>query len=158
MNIFFLPKWYLKHKLVERNNKLKLLAAIFLIVNIILLDCIIVERNKLKTLNKSIQNKKSEYGLSYSKGMNDNPASIETYMDFFNQFKKYGEFKNIKVEGHNIEMEFGGNDELLSQFIKHIEDSNEFIIMNIAYLEDNYMDIPKSQINKKFWKITLKHK
>ncbi|MBV4418622.1 hypothetical protein KM800_04670 [Clostridium tyrobutyricum] len=152
MNVYFLPKWYLQDKLLKKYKRLKLIIVVFFIMNIVLFYSMILQKDKLKILQNNLMNKKQQYTLKKNKNTTSNFKSIDTYLNFFNNFHVYGQFRNISVENNNIQLEFLGNDSSFSQFIRTVEKSNKFTIININSLEEN-----KNQ-DKHLWQIELKSK
>lgn len=156
---YFLPKWYVKDRLNDKNKRLKLIAAIFLIINVVFLNIIILCQNKVKGLNEVIEEKSNMHVLKTSKSIKGNNfKSIETYSDFLKYFGKYEQIRNININDDKIDLEFIDQNNSFQNVIKSIESSNKFTIISIASLKDNYGDKSKINSDKKIWKLYLKHK
>ncbi|AND85219.1 hypothetical protein GTH52_02780 [Clostridium tyrobutyricum] len=152
MNIYFLPKWYLQDKLLKKYKRLKLIILVFFIMNIILFHSMIFQKSKLESLQNNLMDKRQQYTLKKSKNINQNVKSMDTYLNFFSNFHVYEEFRNVSVENNNIQLEFVGNDSSFSKFIKAVENSNKFTIVNINSLEES------KNKDKHLWQIELKSK
>ncbi|MBP2031462.1 hypothetical protein J2Z42_000127 [Clostridium algifaecis] len=165
---YFLPKWYVKDKLIVKNKRLKLIASVLLIINMIFLNIIILYGNKLKLLNGTIKEKSNMYVLKTSKNIKDTKFNtIETYLDFLKIFGEYKQIGNVNINNDEIDFEFTGQSNSFFNLVKRIESSNKFTIINISSLKGNddengansNKDVQEnSDSTEKIWKIYLKHR
>lgn len=147
---YFLPRWYVKD-IIKRNKK-RLIALIFIVLflDTLLLCIVVVNKNKLDTLEVNFRESKTlSNKYNNLKIIKDNSEqNFSKYYDFFKSVSEYGRFKNINIDKKNISLEFQGKNESLLNLIESIENKGEFNIVDILYLNN--------ESNMGVWKIVLK--
>lgn len=145
-NLYFLPQWCIEKGETKKNKNLKLLVVIILIVNVIFLDILIVNKNKLNDVETRLKEHNSVKKLSHDKS-----STFENYLNFYNYIYLGRNFKNVNIENKNLDFDFNGNEKECFSLIRDSEKSNKFIIKNFKLMGND-------EGGKKVWKVNLKLK
>ncbi|MEY7999440.1 hypothetical protein AB8U03_04370 [Clostridium sp. Mt-5] len=144
-SLYFLPQWYIEKIKIEKNKKLKFTIILFLIINLILGNIFVINKNKLNDvsdeLKKSTLVEKSVYYKS---------ITFESFLNFYKYIWQGRDIKNINVQNKDINFNVEDEEDCFS-LIKKIEESDKFIIKDLKC-----KDITEEK--KKIWEINLRLK
>lgn len=147
-NFYFLPNWYVENKREEKTKSLKFFIVLFLVINLLLVDLMIINKTKFKNISNEIEDtinlnsSKSKTKLNSSK----NTRTLESFSIFLKMIEKNITIKNVHIENKNIDIEVEGNEKDCFSLIKNIEGSNKFIVKKLS---------SKEEVDKSGWKINL---
>ena len=143
-SLYFLPQWYRKKIKVEKGKKLRAAVILLLIINLILVNIFIINKNKLVNVKDKLSKSASVEKPQYHK-----VSTLECFLSFYEIWKGKN-FKAVSIQNRNINFNVEDGENCFS-LIKSIEESGKFIIKDLKCV-----DIAEGK--KKTWQINLKLK
>lgn len=137
VNLYFLPEWYIEKYKKRKIKLLKIAIIIFFTLDLILIDILIFNRNKMIADDSKIQEKILTKNKLNEKNKSNKKRSItlDTLLEFEENMPKDVSLESINIENKKIDFKFQSSSENLNTIIKAIESTNKF---NINYIEIPY--------------------
>lgn len=138
--LHFLPNWYLEKIELKKTRVLKILVIIFFTVDLILINIMVLNRNKVNIINNEIKEKTISITKDYNeknKSYKKNIKTLDTFLIFEENICKNIDLQSIYIENKNIDIKFDLNSVDSIMLIKKIESTKKF---NINYVYIPYND------------------
>ncbi|MHC6179436.1 hypothetical protein ACYUJ6_06210 [Clostridium sp. JNZ X4-2] len=144
-SLYFLPQWYIEKIKIQNNKKLKCTIILFLIINLILGNIFIINKNKLNKVSDELKRSTFTEKPVYYKSI-----TFESFLNFYEYIWQGKDIKNINIQNKDINFNVEDEGDCLS-LIKKIENSDKFIIKDLKCKDS-------TEERKKIWELNLKLK
>jgi hypothetical protein len=139
-SLHFLPNWYLEKITAKKIRALKILVIIFFTVDLILIDILVLNRNRVNIIKNEIKEKSISITKDYdekNKLYKKNTKTLDTFLIFEENICNNIDLQSIYIESKNIDIKFDVHSVDSTMLIKKIESTNKF---NIKYVYVPYDD------------------
>ncbi len=132
--LHFLPQWYLEKKKIRRIKLLKILIIIFFTIDLVLVDILMLNKNKISVMDNEIKEKilcrKNIYD-DKNKSHEKKLKTLNSFLIFFENISKDVNLQNFYIENKNINIEFNLQATDYMVLIKSIENNNKLNIKSL---------------------------
>jgi hypothetical protein len=147
--LYFFYPGYLENKDYKRKKLIKILAVIFFVLDIILIELYMFNANKVDIISNEIKSKNNSQKKSYyikNKNESKNSKTLYTLFTLTNNILPTMDFKNIYIENRNVDINLETKTVDCTMLINNIEKDNKFIIKNITNI-DTLKNVEKFKVN-----------
>ncbi len=144
--LHFLPNWYLEKMAAKKIKVLKICMIVFFTIDLMLIDAMVLNRNKLNILKDEINEKSISITKDYdekNKLHKKNTKTLDTFLIFEENICNNIDLQGIYIENKDIDIKFDVHSVDFVMLIKKIESTNKFNISDVYVPYDDGNSLAK---------------